>query len=405
MPTFSTIDVFAEGHLAGKLLHLPATREHVFRYEGDHPISLVMPPSPKDYISKFHLHPIFDMNLPEGWLFEMLRNLLRKRLAQEIHDFNLFEALAPAVTGYLTYHTSRTEPTRIQLNLSLEDILSGHQENLFQRLVEAYLLRSAISGVQPKVLVPLCEKAIFPQKDFIVKTFGPEFPHLAENEFFCMQAVERAGIAVPRYFLSEDRRYFVVERFTESSEEGTSPLGFEEFCTLFGRTRNEKYDGSYEKIAKAILRISSRPEEDLKTFFRMIVMNMLLKNGDAHLKNFGVVYSSPLAGDIRLAPAYDVVCTLAYIPDDAPALTLGGRRIWFGKKQLIAFGTSSCLLSGTEAEKQYQCCEAAVADTIGRIDVYCRENEAFSEFGRRMINIFRTSLADSGTKRMIGKKK
>ena len=400
MQPISAIEVFAEGYSAGKLFHLPDTREHVFRYESDHPISLVMPPSPKDYVSKFHLHPIFDMNLPEGWLFEMLRNLLRKRLAREILDFDLFEALAPAVTGYLTYRTSQSELSSILLNLSLEDILSGRQENLFHRLVEAYLLRSAISGVQPKVLAPLCEKAFFPQKDFIVKTFGPEFPHLAENEFFCMQAVARAGIAVPRYFLSEDRRYFVVERFTEGRDAEPS-LGFEEFCTLFGRTRNEKYEGSYERIAKAIVRISSRPEEDLKTFFRMIVMNMLLRNGDAHLKNFGVLYTSPLSGDIRLAPAYDVVCTLVYLPDDSPALTLGGRRIWFGKKELLTFGMASCLLSAKEADEQYRLCEAAVADTVGEIQRYCEENDGFSEFGRRMIDIFRTSLAE--TKRIKGR--
>lgn len=86
MPTISAIEVFAEGHSAGKLFHLPDTREHVFRYESDHPVSLVMAPSPKDYISKFHLHPIFDMNLPEGWLFETLRNLLRKRRYCEEND-------------------------------------------------------------------------------------------------------------------------------------------------------------------------------------------------------------------------------------------------------------------------------------------------------------------------------
>ncbi|CAN8139048.1 serine/threonine-protein kinase HipA [uncultured Thiomicrorhabdus sp.] len=61
-----------------------------------------------------------------------------------------------------------------------------------------------------------------------------------------------------------------------------------------------------------------------------MVLNQWLQNGDAHLKNFGVVYSS--ATDIRLAPIYDVVSTTAYIKEDIQALTLLGSKRWRGEK-------------------------------------------------------------------------
>ena len=59
-------------------------------------------------------------------------------------------------------------------------------------------------------------------------------------------------------------------------------------CVLFGFNKEKKYSGSYEHIAKAIAKISTQKEQDLRSFFKMTVLNYLLKNGDAHLKNFGV---------------------------------------------------------------------------------------------------------------------
>jgi len=56
----------------------------------------------------------------------------------------------------------------------------------------------------------------------------------------------------------------------------------------------------------------------------MMVINTLVQNGDAHLKNFGLLYEN--IDDIWLAPAYDVVCTTLYIQKDIPALHLLGSK-------------------------------------------------------------------------------
>ena len=151
--------------------------------------------------------------------------------------------------------------------------------------------------------------------------------------------------------------------------------------------------GSYESIAKAIRKISANPEEDLKIYFKMIVMNFLLKNGDAHLKNFGVLYTSPYTGDVRLSPAYDVVCIVVYIPSDQPALTLFGKMVWFSKKELIDFGISSCLLEHNVAKVLFEQCENAVAEIKREIEVYIKNEPKDSQiFFRRFLKILDFSL-------------
>ncbi|MDH7553409.1 MAG: HipA domain-containing protein [Spirochaetota bacterium] len=71
--------------------------------------------------------------------------------------------------------------------------------------------------------------------------------------------------------------------------------------------------------------------------YKMIVMNYILKNGDAHLRNFGVLYEHDMT-KIRLSPAYDVVTTVVYIYKDKPALTLCGRKLWASLHELKKFG-------------------------------------------------------------------
>lgn len=58
-------------------------------------------------------------------------------------------------------------------------------------------------------------------------------------------------------------------------------------------------------------------------------LSCILGNGDAHLKNFGLLYSNPIERDARLAPAYDIVNTTAYIPEDVLALDLAGNKSLF----------------------------------------------------------------------------
>ena len=56
---------------------------------------------------------------------------------------------------------------------------------------------------------------------------------------------------------------------------------------------------------------------------RRLVFNVLMGNGDAHIKNWSLIYDNPLRP--RLAPAYDLVSTVAYTTHDTSiALNMAG---------------------------------------------------------------------------------
>lgn len=57
-------------------------------------------------------------------------------------------------------------------------------------------------------------------------------------------------------------------------------------------------------------------------------MNILLANGDAHLKNWSLIYPDTMTPE--LAPAYDIVFTRAYIENEQQfALNLGKTQNWY----------------------------------------------------------------------------
>jgi len=300
--------------------------------------------------------------------------------------------LSSSVEGYLSYKNESISHKN-QLSFDLQTVLNDSDENLFSKLVENFLNQSAIAGVQPKVLALLHDKATLSNKEYIVKSFSDEYPHLAENEYFCMRAMRHAGIETPKFWLSKNKKLFVIEKFTYRKEE-ESFYGFEEFCTLFKFTKEKKYSGSYEQISKAISKISTKKEQDLNAFFKMTVMNYLLKNGDAHLKNFGMLYEADMKTRF-LAPAYDVVNTVIYLPRDKPALTLMGKKTWLNKEALIAFGSQNCLLNKKSAIEAFDECINAVRTIEKEIESYLKTNSSFEAFGEKFLRILRFSLKEN----------
>ena len=93
-------------------------------------------------------------------------------------------------------------------------------------------------------------------------------------------------------------------------------LGFEDMYVLQAKQRDEKYEESHESTAKTIKFFTSAKHKKnaLGQFFKMIVINHFVQNGDAHLKNYGLLYED--IDNVKLAPAYDVVSTTMYIKND-----------------------------------------------------------------------------------------
>lgn len=237
----------------------------------------------------------------------------------EFDDLDLLAIVGSSQIGRLRYSLGEALVEDIPAQ-SIEEILTyGGTADLFVSLLERFATYSGISGVQPKVLVrglDAPDKLVHRGATHIIKAFDPAvYEELAANELICMRGAAAAGIATAPVRLSDNRRFLVVDRFDLSS--GGVYLGIEDFCVLEGRRAHGRYDGSYETVARRIADFVS-PEFLLgatEQYARMVAYACGIENGDAHLKNFSVIYDNP-EGSVRLAPAYDLVATTPYIPRD-----------------------------------------------------------------------------------------
>jgi serine/threonine-protein kinase HipA len=182
---------------------------------------------------------------------------------------------------------------------------------MFDALVRAYLSTGiGIAGVQPKIMVP--ERATVPVPNLIVKAGSETYPGLAANEFLCLSTARRAGIETPEFDLSDDGQLLLLDRF--DLDANGKRLGFEDVAALMGRCvrdtlSDRKYQGSYEMVGES-LKMIGLPAHDLARFFEQVALSVMVRNGDGHLKNFGVLYDD--ARQVRLSPLYDVVTTSIY---------------------------------------------------------------------------------------------
>ena len=348
----ANLNVKVDLNSIGKLIK--ENEEFIFSYTSENKddfISLIMPIRQKPFIHN-KLHPIFEMHLPEGYLLSIIKKHFSKLLKTD--DFGLLNIMAPSIKGRVSYES---DFLRVETNLTLDDLLHSKNDNLFDELLDRFALNSALSGVQPKVLATIENKATLKIDDYIVKSWADDYKELALNEYYCMKIVKLANIEVPEFYISDDEKLFIMKRFDKVED---SYIGFEDMCVLMGKQRDDKYEGSYEQIVKTIKTFvsSQNKKSSLLEFFKMTYLNYRLKNGDAHLKNFGLIYDG--INNIKLAPAYDVVSTTVYIKNDIPALLLLGSKKWWDKKFIEKFGIQTCDLTKKEIENAIFECENAI---------------------------------------------
>lgn len=388
------IDVKIDNKKVGQLFYEKDKNQYGFNYtENYKPISLIMPYKTSTYIWQYKLHPIFDMNIPEGYLFEIFKKYLTKEYGY-IDDFLVFSYICSNIQSRITYESSINKKEFFAFDI--DDVLQNDSEDNFTKIVSTFLDRNAISGVQPKTLALLKDKESLFSKEYIIKTWGDEYPQLALNEYFCLKAIEKTGVEIPNIQLSKNNKFLLVERFNYDKVSDTF-LGFEELITLLGKNKDEKYSGSYEQIAKVIYSICTEKLESMKNFYKVIVMNYLLKNGDAHLKNFGILYNNDFS-QIWFSPAYDVVNTQVYFYKDKPALTMLGKKLWLGKKELVQFGENDCYLSNKEASQIYEDCIEVLQYSINELKEYIKINSEFEDIGSKMIDTWTLSLEEKTMK-------
>ena len=390
------IEVFVDKEHIGKLFFEKEKNQYGFNYIKNYkPISLIMPYKESTYSWKNKLHPIFDMNMPEGYLFEFFKNYLSKEYGY-IDDFLVFSYLCSNIQSRLSYESWFDKAE--YKSMDLDDILKNDTPDTFSKILKMFLTKNAISGIQAKTLALVEDKASLSTKEYIIKTWGDEYPQLAQNEYFCLKAVEISGVKIPNILLSENKKFLLVERFNYGKKSDTF-LGFEEVLVLMGKNKDEKYSGSYEAVAKVIYAVTTDKIESMQSLYKTIVMSYLLKNGDAHLKNFGVLYDKDFT-NISFAPAYDVVNTCVYLYKDRPALTMFGQKLWFGKKDLLKFGVQKCYLSNSQAMKCYEECIEALNTSIQELELYIQKNSEFKEIGLKMLDVWKLSLDEQKYKEL-----
>ena len=360
-------------------------------FEIKNSITLSLPNTKRFYTYEYRFPPYFESFLPEGYLYEIFKNLLTKEYGY-IDDYLIFSKLASNIDARVQF---RSDFEKLDFKfLEIDNILQNDSSDTFTKLLEIFINKNAISGVQPKTLALLKDKETLHIKEYIIKTWGDEYPNLAENEYFCLNACKKAGIKTVNIKLSKNKKFLVVENFIFSDDK---VLGFEEILSLMDKNRDNKYDGSYEQIAKIIYKFTTNKKESLMEYFKIVVMNYLLKNGDAHLKNFGLLFSSDFS-QIYLSPAYDVVNTTSYIFKDKPALMMNGKKVWWAKNNLVEFGMKSCLLSKKEVLSVYDRCIDALKESICEIEKYIKINPDFTNIGNRMCDSFKLSLDEKTLK-------
>jgi len=403
------IKVWTDAAEAG-LLDRHGERGSTFAYLADTPperaVSVTMPMRLESWSVPFGLLPIFEMNLPEGVLRERLRLAFAKATGT-FDEFDLLSIVGRSQVGRIRYTGDKEQLQEDVPFQSVNEILERSRGgDLFRYLLEKFACFSGISGVQPKILVrdekaftemeqtghPLSQS--YKGATHIVKMWEPnEYAQLAANEYFCLEVARKCGLDVPPYRLAEDGMALVIDRF-DLRIDGTY-RGFEDFCVLNGRRTDEKYRGSYET---SVLRRfgqfanSTHVNEDLEKLFTLIALNCTLRNGDAHLKNFGIVYDD-VENEARLAPAYDLVTTSIYLPKESMALTLNGTTKWASAKELQRLGETRMGGSPARVRQILERISSAIDNTSKELRAYITDHAEFEEIGNRMLHEWEQGVA------------
>jgi serine/threonine-protein kinase HipA len=410
------IKVWTDAAEAG-LLDRHGERGSTFAYLPGMPaaraVSVTMPVRLESWSVSFGLPPIFEMNLPEGVLRERLRLAFAKATGR-FDEFDLLSIVGRSQVGRIRYTGDQEQLHEEVPFQSVDEILARRRgDDLFRYLLEKFSAFSGISGVQPKILVR-DEKAFaemehkgsrlsqsYQGATHIVKLWEPnEYPQLAANEYFCLAVARKCGLDVPPYRLAEDGMALVIDRF-DLRMDGTY-RGFEDFCVLNARRTDEKYRGSYEtSVMRRFGQFanSTHVTEDLEKLFTLIALNCALRNGDAHLKNFGIVYDD-VQGEARLAPVYDLVTTSIYLPKDSLALTLNGTTKWPSAKELRKLGETRTGATPAKIRPILERIDEAIQETAKEVRSYIKRHPDFKELGQRMLQEWKegsaTSLAARG---------
>ncbi len=355
-------------------------------------VSLTMPVRTESYLWDDELHPIFRMNLPEGYLLQVLQEEFGPHIGAS--PVALLSVIGRNMVGRLKVAAPGAALDEPAKPIEVAELLKGdNSEEAFSQLVRDHA-KSGVSGVLPKFLdteakkqggLGAHKKATLLTHQHIIKGSSAKLPFATANEHLCMQVAARV-VESAKTELSQDGNVQLVHRF-DVDENGKPFRAMEDFCALLGLRPQNKYETTWERIAKAV-RTHVDGKYHYETFQRltaMLLMTYALRNADCHSKNLALLYTS--RNDARIAPAYDFFTTSVYAGyrDNPPGISFMGKKTWLPGKSLAKFITTTFSISEREQKDMVERISDAVADTAPAVRETMNDLAGFKDTGKRML--------------------
>lgn len=334
------IDVAVIVHYAGGKNILTFNPEFVAMPEDKRPVFTLRQLRDPGYLSKPQIRtekisPVLSNLLPEGALRELTAKALQCHVNNE---FSILAYLGSNLPGAIIAKPIKAGDIPVW---ALEQRLSTEPQQINVKHADTQF---SLAGVQIKFSSAHRDGRYHINQEFskdmwIIKTPSTVHKGVPVNEYTCMKLAEAAGAEIPEVRLIElkeleglpniklpDEQYaYGIKRF-DRNEKGR--IHTEDFAQVFGLYPRDKYQRvNYEQLGNVLYQSSSERLKDIQQMARRLLINTLLGNGDAHLKNWTLIYSD--AYSPRLSPLYDVVFTSPYIENDSLALNMVRSKQWF----------------------------------------------------------------------------
>ena len=271
------------------------------------------------------LTPFFSNLLPE----ETMRHYLAERAGvNPAREFFLLWVLGQDLAGAITVEPADGEALPPNVHQDIDDETKIDVPMRFS-LAGVQLKFSAVQQTNGGLTIPATGQG----GSWIVKLPSSRFDAVPENEYSMMELARMLGMDVPETQLLpinqianipdgigkfgdsfKNAQAFVIKRFDRAGEQA---VHIEDFAQVFGVYPQDKYKKASMRNIAQVIGIEGQ-NEDIAEFTRRLVFNTLIGNADMHLKNWSVIYKDKRAASI--APAYDFVSTIPYIPDDSASL-------------------------------------------------------------------------------------
>jgi serine/threonine-protein kinase HipA len=275
------------------------------------------------------LPPFFANLLPEGHLRSYLAARAQVNAAR---DFPLLWLLGEDLPGAVVVrHREGATPSDERDRLVSDEIAKNPSVLKFS-LAGVQLKFSAIREASGGLTIPVHGT----NGDWIAKMPSASYASVPENEYAMLSFARRVGIEVPEVGLIDAHlignlppevradlgKALFIKRF---DRDRGARVHIEDFSQIFRQYPADKYRNvSYANMLGGIWRTMGMA--DAAEFVRRLVFSIGIGNADMHLKNWSVIYRDGKTP--RLAPAYDYVSTIVYLPDDKLALTLARVKEW-----------------------------------------------------------------------------